>query len=122
MGLVRRKSKSDDATSKQSTPTNLQQIDKETTSPSSTSVATSVGMGHWLETRRKWTAAAEPSPTSDTRQIVDLDDANMLLVYNSMVKDARVFSKPQPMSFVVKSLVRGWKSEGVYVEGTENWD
>jgi hypothetical protein len=27
-----------------------------------------------------------------------------------------------PLGFCVDALVRGWKSEGMYVDGAENWN
>jgi hypothetical protein len=116
VNLVRRKSfRGDD---KQTRMTQLEtDIKLDSIVPKSYS---NVGIDHWEETRRKWKAGEVRDAPKEKR--VQLDDDSLLLVYNKMVKDVRGFSKPMPLGFCVDALVRGWKSEGMYVDGAENWN
>ncbi len=90
-------------------------ITTDSATPTDRDASEVIGIGHWEAQRRVWTQSSSSSASLGVKakdQTV-LDEGNLEGIHAALM-DGRSFKQPMPLSTVVRILISGWITEGLW--------
>ena len=89
-------------------------VSTDSTTPMDKDASETIGIEHWEAQRRVWTQSSGVASlgVKATDQTV-LDEGNLEGIHAALM-DGRSFKQPMPLSTVVRILISGWITEGLW--------